>query len=106
MIGCGWKSGADQSMFIWELTLFKAKFGHNNVSFRSYSKYNKNRMPKVKEKSVPEEEVIEIEDEPQEDTGEHGVVNPVEARHHIQLLDEAMQMVEAKVNTGEIKKTS
>ena len=27
----------------------------------------------------------------------------MEAQHHIQLLDEAMQMVETKVNTGEIK---
>ena len=43
-------------------------------------------MPKAKEKSVLEtaEEVIEIEDDPQEDTGGHGMVNPVEACHHIQ----------------------
>ena len=61
-------------------------------------------MPKVKEKSVPAEEVIEIKDNPQQDTGRHGVVNLVEAWHHIQLLDEAMQTVEVKVNTGEIKK--
>ena len=72
-----------------------------------------NTMPKARsktlvseEKSVSEEEVIEIEDDPQEDTGRHGVVNPMEARHHVQLLDEVMQALEAKVNTGEIKKTS
>ena len=43
-------------------------------------------MPKVKENSVLEtaEEVIEIKDKPQEDTGGHGVVNPVEVHHHIQ----------------------
>ena len=41
-----------------------------------------------------DEEVIEIkEDEPEEDTGGHGVINPVEAKHHIQRLDEALQMM-------------
>ena len=57
----------------------------------------------TEERSVPEEDIIEIEDEPQEDTRGHGVVNPMEARHHVQLLDEVMQALEAKVNTGEIK---
>ena len=57
----------------------------------------------TEEKSVSEEEVIEIEDDPPEDTGGHGVINPIEAWHHVQLLDEAMQALEAKVNTGEIK---
>ena len=48
-------------------------------------------------RSVPEEDIIEIKNEPQEDTVGHGVVNPIEARHHVQLLDEAMQALEAKV---------
>ena len=52
---------------------------------------------------VPEEDIIEIEDEPQEDTVGHGVVNPIEARHHVQLLDKAMQTLESKIKMGEIK---
>ena len=64
-------------------------------------------MPKATQKTSSTEavakEVIEIEDEPQEDTGGHRVVNPIEGRHHIQLLDEAMQALEAKTKTGEIK---
>ena len=31
MIGCGRRSGADQSMLIWELTLYKARFGTQNI---------------------------------------------------------------------------
>ena len=69
-----------------------------------------NAMPKAssktlitEEKSVSEEEVIEIEDDPPEDTGGHGVINPMEAWHHVQLLNEVMQVLEAKANTGEIK---
>ena len=52
---------------------------------------------------VPEEDIIEIEDEPQEDTVGHGEVNPIEACHHVQLWDEAMQTLELKVKMGEIK---
>ena len=52
---------------------------------------------------VLEEEIIKIEDEPQEDTVGHGVVNPIEACHHVQLLDEAMQTLESKIKMGEIK---
>ena len=54
-------------------------------------------------RSVPEEDIIEIKDEPQEDTGVHGVVNPIEVYHHVKLLDEAIQALEAKVKTGKIK---
>ena len=40
MIGCGWRSGANQSMLIWELTLYKAKFGHikhhSELSFEGF----------------------------------------------------------------------
>ena len=43
-------------------------------------------MPKTKKKIVPNmaEDVIEIEEEPEEDTGGHSVINPVEACHHTQ----------------------
>ena len=64
-------------------------------------------MPKATQKTssteAEAEEVIEIEDEPQEDTGGHGVINSIEVWHHVQLLDEVMQALEAKVKTGEIK---
>ena len=64
------------------------------------------KMSKAKGKSAPmtdEVEVIQVEDDPEEDTGGHGVTNPVEACHHIQWLDEAMQTVQAKIYAGEIK---
>ena len=66
-------------------------------------------MPKAKSKtpmtetgSVPED-IIEIEHEPQEDTIGHGVVNPIEVCHHVQLLDESIQALELKIKMGEIK---
>ena len=30
-------------------------------------------------------------------------INPIEARHHVQRLNEALQMIEAKIEGGEIK---
>ena len=51
-------------------------------------------MSKVKEKSISvaeDEEVIKIkEDEPEKDIGGHGIINLVEAKHHVQKLDEAL----------------
>ena len=64
-------------------------------------------MLKAKGKSIAttgDEEVIEIEgNESEEDTGGHGVINPVEAGHHIQRLDEALQNMMMKISGGEIK---
>ena len=64
-------------------------------------------MPKAKEKSITvpeEEEVIKIEeDEPEKDTVGHGMINPIEAKHHMQRLDEALQSMMMKLNSGKIK---
>ena len=64
-------------------------------------------MPKAEEKtiSVPEEEkVIKIEeDEPEEDTVGHGMINLIEAKHHVQRLDGALQSMMMKLSGSEIK---
>ena len=50
------------------------------------------------------EEVILVRyEEVEKDTGGHSATNPVEACHHIQWLDEAMQTIQAKIGAGEIK---
>ena len=40
MIGCSWRSGANQSMLVWELTLYKARFGtlkhHSELIFEKH----------------------------------------------------------------------
>ena len=63
-------------------------------------------MPKVTEKStsVQEEEVIKIEDEDlKTEPAGHDAINPIEAQHHVQRLDEALQMLAARIDSGEIK---
>ena len=50
------------------------------------------------------EEIIVVGDEEAEmDTGGHSATNPVEAHHHVQCLDKAMQTIQAKVDAGGIK---
>ena len=64
-------------------------------------------MPKAKEKSISvaeEEEVIEIEDdEPEEDTVGHSMINLVEAKHDIQKLDKALQSMMMRLSSSKIK---
>ena len=65
-------------------------------------------MPKATQKSssIEEEveEVIEIEDdEPEMEAESHHALNPIEAKHHAQRLNEAIQTLEARVESGEIK---
>ena len=64
-------------------------------------------MPKATQKSIPAEaepkEVIEIEDDEGQDTEIHRALNPIEARHHVQRLNEAMLNMEARIQGGEIK---
>ena len=51
-----------------------------------------------------EEEIIKIEeDEPEEDRVGHGVINPMEAKYHVQRLDKALQSVMMKLSGSEIK---
>ena len=67
-------------------------------------------MPKTSQKTVPEEggvDIIEVEED-EEDRGAArsstpGVVNPIEARHHVQHMEEALKDMKAKVETGEVK---
>ena len=64
-------------------------------------------MPKATQKSggaeTEPEEVIEIEEEVEMEAEPHRAINPIEARHHVQRLNEALQMMEAKIKGGEIK---
>ena len=51
-----------------------------------------------------EEEIIEIEGEdPNVEAGTHGIINPIEARHHTQCLNEALQDMMIKIDGREIK---
>ena len=64
-------------------------------------------MPKATEKSISTEseakEVIEIEEEEEEEMEPYHTLNPVEARHHVQRLNEAILTMEAKINGGKVK---
>ena len=63
-------------------------------------------MPKATEKTATrtEEEAIKIEDDDLEaDTGGHGVINPIEAWHHVQWLDEVLQMMMMRLSGYEVK---
>ena len=64
-------------------------------------------MPKATEKTSSTEaeakEVIEIEDEEEVETEPYCTLNPIEARHHIQRLNEAILSMEAKIKDGEVK---
>ena len=48
-------------------------------------------------------EVIEIEEEVEMEVEPHHAINPIEARHHVQRLNEALQMMDAKIESGKIK---
>ena len=65
------------------------------------------KMPKATQKTssteAEAEEVIEIEDEEGLDTEPHQALNPIEARHHIQRLNEAILNMEARIKDGEVK---
>ena len=64
-------------------------------------------MPKATEKTssteAEAEEVIEIEDEEEVEMEPYHALNPIEARHHIQRLNEAILSMEAKIKDGEVK---
>ena len=49
------------------------------------------------------EEVIKIEEEVEMEVEPHHAINLIEARHHVQRLNEALQMMEAKIKGGKIK---
>ena len=49
------------------------------------------------------EEVIEIEDEEEVEMEPYWALNPIEARHHIQRLNETILSMEAKIKDGEVK---
>ena len=66
-------------------------------------------MPKAKEKkiSTQEKEVVEIVEEGEETEKEeaslHGVVNPLEAAKDVRMLDQALQNMNTRTQSGEIK---
>ena len=65
-------------------------------------------MPKAMDKTEldtrEEEEIIEIEgEEPNIEAGTHGIINPIEARHHTQCLNEALKEMMTRLEGGEIK---
>ena len=49
------------------------------------------------------EDGIEIEEEAEMEMEPYHAINLIEARHHVQRLNEALQMMEAKIKGGEIK---
>lgn len=66
------------------------------------------KMPKAMDNTElddrDEEEIIEIEGEdPNVEAGTHGIINPIEARHHTQCLNEALQDMMIKIDGREIK---
>ena len=70
------KSGTDQRMLIWELTLYKAVFRH--VQHHSELIFKSNKMPKAARKSSGEE----VDDIPL-----HGTINEEEAKEYSRSLD-------------------
>lgn len=67
-------------------------------------------MPKTKEKTIREsetEEIIMIDIDDDKDsttqTGMHGVINPLEARHHAQRLNETLSNMKLHLDTRVVK---
>ena len=64
-------------------------------------------MPKATQKTIPAKEepdnIIEINDDEEQEVETHKALNPIEARHHVQCLTEAMLNMEAQIQDGEIK---
>ena len=64
-------------------------------------------MPKATQKTIPAKEepdnIIEIDDNEGQEVETHKALNPIEARHHVQRLTEAMLKMEARIQGGEIK---
>ena len=81
MIGHGQKSSANQSMLVWELTLYKARFGFQNVIlslfFEDLQEVISN-IPKASRKMKREDD---------DDIPLHGAINEEEAKHYSQNLD-------------------
>ena len=106
-------------MPIWELTLYIARLAPQHHSEISFGEANSVvpffrqvpehlcKMPKgTKQSSSAEaepEDVIEIEEEVEAETEPYHAINPIEARHHVQRLNKAILMMEAKIEDGEIK---
>ena len=55
-------------------------------------------------KDIEGEDIIEIEDDNGEEgaaeSSMHGVINLIEARHHVQHMDEALKDMKAKIEMG------
>ena len=64
-------------------------------------------MPKATQKTIPAEDepkdIIKIGDDEGQEMETHKALNPVEARHHVQHLTEAMLNMEARIKGREIK---
>ena len=64
-------------------------------------------MPKATRKTIPtkeeHEDIIEIDDDEEHEVEAHKALNPIEARHHVQCLTEAMLKMEGRIQDGEIK---
>ena len=65
------------------------------------------KMPKATQKTTPteaeSEDVIEIKDDEGQEPEIHRALNPIEVRHHVQRLNEAILNMEARIQGGEIK---
>ena len=101
MIGHGWKSGTDQSMLIWKLTLYKVTLRHTNVSFWAYfhDTMAEGSLPSIAP-SLGKQAPVD-EDEPEVDPA--GVINKREAAYHHQLITDAVQDFTWRIKDGEIQ---
>ena len=80
--------------------------GPTSLPFSSGQFLYIDKMPKATQKSSSmetETEVIEIEDKVEMEVEPPCAINSIEARCHVQRLNEAIQMMEAKIDGGEIK---
>ena len=100
------ESSTNQRMPIRKLTLYKVVFQHVQCHSELIFKPSK-KIPKATQKTIPtkaeSKEVIEIEDNEGQEPEIHRALNPIEARHHVQRLNEAMLKMEARIQGSEIK---
>ena len=88
MIGCSWKSSADQSMLVWELTLYKRKFLciklHSELTFDDLQNAQSMQKATAMDEATP-----------------HGAINEDEAHLHAQRLNKVMDSMANRIKEGE-----
>ena len=90
MIGHGWRSSANQSMLIWELTLYKARAGTKNIILSLFVMVPERHKGKFQmaEGGKPTQVKEPHTDEP---LGPMGIVNICQAAHHQQLIKDMLE---------------